>query len=303
MSTLLLRFFCFQRSPRMTKQLLHTSSLACAVEKELLAKLRKQTGFSIGNCKKALEMHQNDIAKAEAWLQAEAQSKGWEKATKLSGRQTSQGLIGIHIEGKTAAMVEVNCETDFVSRNDKFKQLVTQAAKECWKGNTLNEDVILAKEIFSSEQVKTITTEDGKTLGDVLALAIGNIGENMGLPRATRVSAGHDISLVGYCHPSTIDQDTNTGKFGAILAVKTNNSISQVAKQLCVHVIGMNPRAIGSPDDPKAENPEEESLLIHQEFLSDPTRTVAQVLDDEKMEVIDFIRYETGEVNVGAAAK
>lgn len=67
---------------------------------------------------------------AVSWLQEQAQAQGWEKATKLSGRKTAQGLIGIHIEGQTGAMVEVNCETDFVARNEKFTSLVLEVARD-----------------------------------------------------------------------------------------------------------------------------------------------------------------------------
>lgn len=79
---------------------------------------------------------------------------------------------------------------------------------------------------------------DGKTLGDKLALAIGSIGENMSLARATRVTTEADTHLVGYCHPSTVDQDLKLGRYGALVALKASGPLNEVAKQLCVHVIG-----------------------------------------------------------------
>lgn len=276
---------------------LHLGPPLWKADKSLLAKLRKRTGFSISNCKQALEMHDNDAEKAESWLQAQAQEHGWAKATKLSGRRTAQGLVGIHIEGHSGAMVEVDCETDFVARNEKFTTLVTQVAKEFFQQTTLGHTHTqgIIKESFSEEQLKSMPSSDGKTLGDKLALAIGTIGENMSLPRATRITTDPDTQLVGYCHPSTVEQDLPLGRYGTIVALKTDGPLTEVAKQLCVHIIGMNPRAIGTEDDPKADNPDEETLLVHQEFLSDPTLTAGQILRQEGLQVLDFVRYEAGE--------
>ncbi|XP_058442093.1 elongation factor Ts, mitochondrial isoform X2 [Marmota monax] len=101
---------------------------ASSSSKELLMKLRQKTGYSFVNCKKALETCGGDLKKAEIWLHKQAQKEGWSKATKLSGRKTKEGLIGLLQEGNTTVLVEVNCETDFVSRNLKFQQLVQQVA-------------------------------------------------------------------------------------------------------------------------------------------------------------------------------
>ncbi|XP_069843753.1 elongation factor Ts, mitochondrial isoform X4 [Dipodomys merriami] len=96
--------------------------------KELLMKLRRRTGYSFVNCKKALETCDGDLKQAEMWLHKQAQKEGWSKAAKLHGRKTKEGLIGLLQEGNAAVLVEVNCETDFVSRNLKFQQLVQKVA-------------------------------------------------------------------------------------------------------------------------------------------------------------------------------
>merc|ERR1719370_2609122 len=97
-------------------------------QKGPLSQLRKKTGFSIANCRKALQPFDNDLEAAEKWLVDEAQRQGWEKSTKLAGRDANQGLIGITASGSTAAMVELNCETDFVARNEQFHAIVEQLA-------------------------------------------------------------------------------------------------------------------------------------------------------------------------------
>ncbi|XP_069954661.1 elongation factor Ts, mitochondrial isoform X2 [Cherax quadricarinatus] len=280
---------------RQDQQLLHICQSMSAVDKGQLAKLRKQTGFSISNCKNALEMHGNDFEKAESWLQKEALSQGWEKATKLANRKTAQGLVGIHIEGNIGAMVEVNCETDFVARNDKFKTLVSRIAKECVRCAPQTSHHGITKAVLSEEQLKNLVTSDGKTLGDLLALTIGTIGENMSLPRAVQIVGSPGLNLVGYSHPSAPEENLTTGKFGVILALKTPGVLSEIARQLCVHVIGMNPKTVGTLSDPKADNPDEETTFVHQEFLIDPTVTVGEVLQEENIEIVDFIRFESGE--------
>ncbi|XP_021342428.1 uncharacterized protein LOC110442892 isoform X2 [Mizuhopecten yessoensis] len=83
------------------------------------------------NCRKALEKFDNDIDKAEQWLLKEAQKEGWAKATKLQGRPMSQGLVGVVSDNQRATVVEINCETDFVSKNEKFQDLVSKVASGC----------------------------------------------------------------------------------------------------------------------------------------------------------------------------
>ncbi|KAG0725565.1 Galactosylgalactosylxylosylprotein 3-beta-glucuronosyltransferase P [Chionoecetes opilio] len=227
---------------------LHLGRPPWQAHKSLLARLRKKTGFSISNCKKALELHADDVDKAESWLRAEAQAQGWEKATKLSGRRTAQGLVGIHIEGQSGAMVEVNCETDFVARNEKFRAMVAEVAREVLEqaaSRPAHTQQDIVKESFSGEQLCAMPACDAKTLGDKVALAIGTIGENMSLARATRISVGADTRLVGQCHPSTVHQEAPLGRYGAIMALTSPGPLTEVARQLCVHVIGECVSAVG----------------------------------------------------------
>lgn len=111
----------------------HLSSIVQAAEKSPLAKLRKATGYTFANCKKALELHNNDLEQAEKWLKDQAQAMGWTKASKLEGRATAQGLIGVLVEKNIGALVEVNCETDFVARNSEFQAFLEKAANSCIK--------------------------------------------------------------------------------------------------------------------------------------------------------------------------
>ncbi|GAB1295637.1 Elongation factor Ts, mitochondrial [Apodemus speciosus] len=183
-----LRFFpvaCTGRSARAVllqpSQPWHTfhsgpSLSSSASSKELLMQLRRKTGYSFVNCKKALETCGGDLKQAEAWLHEQARKEGWSKAAKLHGRKTKEGLIGLLQEGNTAVLVEVNCETDFVSRNLKFHQLVQQVAlgtmAHCQ--NLTDQLSTYSKGFLSSPELSELAAGPGRegSLKDQLALAI-----------------------------------------------------------------------------------------------------------------------------------
>lgn len=290
---------------RLTRFVSHGTGLRfyATAEKSALAALRKKTGYTFANCKKALEMHGNDLAKAEQWLQEQAQAMGWSKATKLEGRNTTQGLIGILVRNNIGAMVEVNCETDFVARNQSFQKFVQTASAACVQYmDQVEADANLTKVGLNSEALKQIKLADGKSLGDHLALMIGTVGENASLNRAICYKAPENINLIGYVHPAPIEEVPSDvpqfGKYGSILAYKqtASDSNAEVAKKVCQHVVGMKPTRIGdkSRDEP-AKDKDEETCLIFQEYLADPSYTVAEVLEENNVEIADFQRFECGE--------
>ncbi|XP_072390062.1 elongation factor Ts, mitochondrial [Diabrotica undecimpunctata] len=275
-----------------------------AAEKSLLATLRKKTGYTFANCKKALEMHNNNLVEAEQWLKQQAQALGWSKATKLEGRQTTQGLIGVAIENNAGVLVEVNCETDFVARNKEFQNMVEETARSCLqfaKNHEKSANQINTKICLDSEQLKNLKATDGKSLADRLALMIGTVGENASLKRALCIRAGDGIHLTGYAHPSgSISNNVQLGRLGGLVAYKAlehNETTSEISRGLCQHIVGMYPTKIGSPDDKPSTNKEEESCLIHQDYLLDDTVTVDEVLKEHNIEVVDFKRFECGETS------
>ncbi|CAG9768454.1 unnamed protein product [Ceutorhynchus assimilis] len=281
----------------------HTSTpKALAAEKSALGTLRKKTGYTFTNCKKALEMHSNDIEKAEEWLKQQAQALGWSKATKLEGRQTTQGLIGVAIDNNNGVLVEINCETDFVARNVEFENMVKEAAESClnYLKNTQKSGNSITKVGLDADQLKTLKASDGKSLADKLALMIGTVGENASLKRAIGIRVNNGIYLTGYAHPSgKATSNILLGRIGSLLAIKNlnpeNPKIEELAKGICQHVVGLAPKAIGHIDAKPAENKEEETNLIHQEYLLDDSLTVKELLEENQLEVVDFRRFECGE--------
>ncbi|XP_044751902.1 elongation factor Ts, mitochondrial [Coccinella septempunctata] len=305
----------------------HTSKQLFAAEKSSLATLRKKTGYTIANCKKALQLHNNDLITAEKWLHEQAQTLGWKKATKLEGRQTTQGLVGVITRGNCAAMVELNCETDFVAKNNEFKSMVETVAESCihfidFTSRQCRWNMPVTKICFSGEQIRELPTKDGKKLSDLLALMIGSVGENATFKRAFCFKAGHGVLLAGYAHPSGDELNSvQLGKFGSILAFKQfapkEVDLNRVGKEICQHIVGLNPLEIGSKEQENPEQKEEtseqkeeesseqkkeetieqkeENRLLHQEFLMDEGITVNEYLEESGVEVLDFKRFKCGE--------
>ncbi|ODN00794.1 Elongation factor Ts, mitochondrial [Orchesella cincta] len=264
MSLLLTRYFHTSRLWNAAA----TAASAKPVEKSALAKLRRVTGYSFSKCKEALEKNGNDVKEAESWLRSQAQTHGWEKATKLQGRATAQGLVSILSSQHNAVMMEVNCETDFVARNKKFQSLVQKITSGCYtysKGQAGAVDTILSKVSMSTDEVGSIPLDGSRSMKDEVAVNIGELGENIKLRRAVALGSGTSILLAGYTHPaaaegSVLGKDVvQVGKFGAIVAYKStepsgkgisSGRMAEIGRQLCQHIVGMNPKEVGSLDAP-----------------------------------------------------
>jgi len=306
----------------------HLGSTKAAVQsmKANLATLRKKTGYPFGNCKKALESNNNDVEKAEKWLEEQAKALGWSKAMKMESRNTPQGLVGVAWDKHYAAMVEVNCETDFVGKNDKFQKLVDMVAKTCLhhiKDKT--PATSFSKVILDGNDVGKLLAEDKQSLSDHMIKNIALVGEKLQLRRAALVSGGA-WTMAALTHPTTAANcSTLLGKYGAILLYSTpthTDKTNHLAKQLCQHIIGMNPKQIEpSPDEPApvAKPPKEkkplegdagdgdgtelvadvgevaETVMLRQMFLLDDERSVADVITEAGIKIQDFVRFECGE--------
>ncbi|CAB1353756.1 unnamed protein product [Coregonus sp. 'balchen'] len=273
-------------------QSLHTGYPLLAAEKALLMKLRKSTGYTFINCKKALEKFENDITKAESWLHEQAQKEGWSKASKLEGRRAKEGLIGLFVGDKAAVMVEVNCETDFVARNEKFQQLVKDVAFATMayhssknKGQTGYVKSLLAAEDLSK-----------------LNLGEGRLGENMSVRRAVTVGVPAGWHIGSYIHGGVaVQSDMAMGRYGALVVFQGGKDGAQdtLGRKLGQHVVGEAPVSLGNMDDLPCGDAE--TRLLPQSFLPDPSRTVAQYLTEQGARVLDFVRFQCGEAGSDGA--
>ncbi|XP_076631341.1 elongation factor Ts, mitochondrial [Colletes latitarsis] len=278
---------------------IHTNYILCHSSKKiLLAKLRKKTGYTFINCKKALELHDNDVEKAELWLKEQAQAQGWDRAIKLQSRTTTQGLIAMITNNNYGALVEINCETDFVAKNKKFLDLAEIVLSTVLNhGMSIEQNAIIGKTILYTESINSLSAKDGKSLADHSALTIGSIGENINIKRALCMNVQPGVYLYGCTHPSPLNPvPSSFGRYGALVAIKSKERNNTLGMQLCQHVIGMNPVKIGDPNiDEPNDDVDDESVMLYQEFLLDPNVSVQQFLQSEELEIMDFARFEMGE--------
>lgn len=229
---------------------------------------------------------------------------GWSKATKLEGRTTQQGLVGVLVQNNIGAIVEVNCETDFVARNENFQAFVEKASKACIQYiSEVDASNKITKIGLETDTLKGLLMPDGKSLGDHLALMIGTVGENASIKRAICYKTPESVRLFGYTHPapqSLEDGKLIFGKYGSIAAFNSNTEktpeIREVYRKIVQHIVGMKPEKIGDPESDKPnEVKDEEKCLIHQEFLLDPEITIGEILKEDNIKIIDFQRFECGE--------
>lgn len=214
----------------------------------LVKDLRERTGAGMMDCKRALIETGGDIESAIDWLR----KKGLAAAAKKGGRVTADGLVGVYVEGGRGALVEVNSETDFVSRNPEFQAFVATVAKLALAaGGDL-------------EALKASPYPDtGRTVEEQLTHLIATMGENMNLRRATALSA--ELGVVGaYVHNAL---SPSVGKIGVIVAVQSDapaSALEPLAKQLAMHVAAANPGFVSRDDvDPQALD-RERSVLAEQ---------------------------------------
>jgi len=278
--------------------------------------LREKTGAGMMDCKAALNEAQGDMETAVDWLRA----RGLAKAAKKAGRVAAEGLIGLAADAKQAALVEVNSETDFVARNQKFQEMVSAIAAAALK--TKGDVDKLASAKYGSGKA---------TVADTIKEMIGSIGENMTLRRAAHLSAAKGV-VASYMH-NTIAP--GLGKIGVIVALESAGNAEQLksfGRQIAMHIAAANPQAVAVDSLDKAviereravltEQAKEsgkpapviekmvegrlrkfyeEVVLLAQAFVHDPETTVAKaVADAEKsagapIKITGFYRYALGE--------
>lgn len=267
---------------------------------ELIKELRDLSGAGIMDCKKALEDNNNDIDAAIKWLR----EKGISKAAKKSDRIAAEGLSTIIVEGNKAIVTELNCETDFVAKNEKFQKFLQDISKAI-----LNSDAKTIEEAFE------LKYEDGK-LSDSIANITAVIGEKISL-RRFKILSKEDNQVFGpYIHMG--------GKISVLTVLDGTDEV--VAKDVAMHAAAMRPGYIRKEDVPTSELDSEKEILKEQainegktpeiaekmvmgriskfykdvcleeqEFVKDSSVSVGKYVENNKMKIIDMVRYEVGE--------
>jgi elongation factor Ts len=221
-----------------------------AITAAMVGDLRAKTDAPMMECKKALTEADGDMAKAEEILRVKLGSK----ASKAASRVTAEGLVAAFINGTTGALIEVNCETDFVSKNDDFLAFTDNCAKLVASSNPADVTALAALPL------------EGETVEAVRTKLIGRIGENI-TPRRFQRFAG-DSKLVSYLHGTRI----------GVMVEFTGDEVA--AKDVAMHIAAMKPVALSTADVP-AENIATERNIAEQKAAESgkPADIVAKMVE------------------------
>ena len=268
-----------------------------AITAALVKELRERTGAGMMDCKKALEETNGDIEAAIENMRKSGQAK----AAKKAGRVAAEGVILTKTEGNVGTLVELNCETDFVARDENFLSFGDKVINAAF-----------ANKETDVEKLKA-TAIDGGTVEEVRETLVAKIGENMNVRRVITVEGGDLVEA--YVHG---------GRIGVLVAITGGDE--ELAKDLAMHVAASAPQFV-KPEDVDAEvvdrerqiqldiamqsgKPQEiaekmvegrmrkftgEISLTGQAFVKDPSITVGDLLKQKNADVLTFVRFEVGE--------
>ncbi len=270
------------------------------IKASMVKELRDKTGAGMMDAKKALVETNGDMEKAIEHLR----QKGMASADKKMGRIAAEGTIASVVDGKKGAMIELNCETDFVAKNDDFKALADMMAKAVLELNPSDPEKMLEMNCPVCK----------KPIGDVIKEKIATIGEKITIRRFVRFDA--DCCVNTYIH---------NGKIGVLLEAKCSNCDPVLTKDICLHIASNAPEYISRAEIPasvieeekriemgkedlakKPENIREkivegridklmaQKCLLDQAFVKDPNQTVKQLIEG-KCEIVRFERFVLGE--------
>ncbi|MCK6598427.1 MAG: translation elongation factor Ts [Bdellovibrionaceae bacterium] len=287
-----------------------------AITATLVKELREKTNAGMMDCKKALEETQGNFDAAIEWLRV----KGLSAASKKAGRVAAEGLVYAESNGKVGVVVEINSETDFVARNDGFKEFVKNIAEHVTHSAPTTEILEQAYHKNPSQKV-----------GDLLKETIAKIGENVVVRRAQKYEASTTSYVHTYIH--------GEGKIGVLLEVAAGTAAALATPEfktftqdVALHIAAMNPMALSADQVPaevvskekeilKAKNLEQgkkaemidkivdgqirkflaESCLVEQAFVKNPDLKVSDYAKETAkkvgttVEIKKFVRFELGE--------
>ena len=269
---------------------------------ELVKQLREKTGAGMMDCKKVLTETDGNMDKAEELLR----ERGIAKAAKKSGRVAAEGLVATYVSAdkKIGSIVEVNAETDFVSKNGEFVEFVNDIAEIVAQANPKNVECLLEEKYKNTE----------KTVQEVLTDKIATIGENMVIRRFERFES--EGLVESYIH--------GEGKIAVLVNFKNGNS--ELAKDVCMQIAAARPEYLNRESVPQdriskemeilkaqamnegkpAEIAEKmvqgrigkfygEICLVDQEYVKDPSMKVSDLLSQKNARISEFARIEKGE--------
>lgn len=283
--------------------------MSVKVSAQMVKELRERTGVGMGKCKAALDEAGGDMEKAIDNLR----KSGMASAVKKEGREANEGLIATYESDKAIAVVEVNAETDFVTKNDKFKEFITNVAKDAAEAEATDLDAFMKK---------TYSQDSTLTMDQYRALAVQSIGENIQIKRLTLFSKSEDVSLGVYSHMG--------GKIVTVVEMVGGAGNEDLARGIAMHVAADNPEYLKPEDVPADLKAKEEEIareqvknkpaniidkiiegklrafydqvcLVNQKYVRDPKVTIMQLVEAEAkrlgkpVAIRSFIRWQVGQ--------
>jgi elongation factor Ts len=270
--------------------------------------LREKTGVGMMECKKALEENSGDLEKSIVWLR----ERGMSRAAKKADRVAAEGVVEVLIndDRNMATILEVNCETDFVSKNDDFRKFMADTAAVALKSRINDVDVLAGSKLPS-----------GQTVADTLTGLIQKIGENMKLRRVETISSPNGY-ISGYVHMG--------GKIGTLVVLEGSKDakVAELGHDIAMHVAAAAPRYLESSEVNTAELDQEREIarkklieekkpeamiekildgqmnkffkevcLVEQVFVKDPDLTIRKLVEktDKNLKLTKFLRFQLGE--------
>ncbi|HLR88128.1 translation elongation factor Ts [Virgibacillus sp. MSJ-26] len=270
---------------------------------KMVKELREKTGVGMMDCKKALQETDGNMEKAVDYLR----EKGMATAAKKADRIAAEGSTYIATDNNTAVLLEVNCETDFVTKNEQFKQLLTELGNHLLSQKPEDVETALQQKLNG----------EGESVEEHINSFVAKIGEKISLRRFNIFTKTDQDAFGAYLHMG--------GRIGA-LALLEGTTEEDAAKDVAMHVAAVNPRYISREDVSEEEvnherellktqalnegKPEkivekmvegrlgkffEEICLTEQDFVKNPDQTVKDFVSEKGATVKEFVRYEVGE--------
>ena len=275
-------------------------------EIEQIKQLRDRTGAGLMDCKKALAANDHDLEAAITWLREKGIAKA---AKKAASRIAAEGVASILVDGNKAAVIEINCETDFVANSDPFRELVKEVNQ-----------IVLDNEPVDLDSAKACTNKDGKSINDIFVDAGVKLGEKLDFRRFAIVKKNDDEHFGPYIHMK--------GKIAVLSVIKGGND--EIANRISLVVCSNNPSFVSESDIPAdviaketeiqkeaslqdpsfAKKPAAiqdkiilgrvqkslfESVLVDMGLIGEEDKKISQLLKENDASMVSFIRYAVGE--------
>ncbi len=233
------------------------------ISMEMIQKVREATSAGMMDCKKALTESNGDFDAAVDWLR----KKGIASAAKKASRVAAEGLVSVVTQGNKGVALEVNCETDFVAKNEEFQKFCAAAAQQVLDKNTTDFDAI---------QV------GGKAAKETLAELVGKIGENMSMRRAEilQVSQG---AVVGYLHNAVNDK---SGKIGVMVALESSapaDKLNELGRKIAMHIAAARPEALDRKQVDTSKLEREKAVLVEQARASGKPENIIEKMVEGRL--------------------